>query len=387
MPRTEDSEADSQPQTGDTGENGTAETPILVLVSDPGNRTVLEDWLAGHETYRAVGRGADIRTADFECCLLDGEALQEHREALLDRQASEGAILPYLLLVPDVAHGEVRAQLEGEYPDLWAAIDGMVDMPVSEDRLAERVETVLRLREQSIAVNQQRDQLDVLNRVLRHDIRNDVHVILAWAENLEGELPAEKEQSIEKILRAGNHVVELTTSAHDIAEMIHGEGTPDLSAVSLDRVLRDELEKRRQTHPEADISMPEPASPETRVLANEMLSSVFRNLVNNAIQHNDADRPSVTVTVEDGDDVVRVTVADNGPGIPEAHRDRLFDEGERGMDSEGTGMGLFLVGRLVESHGGDVWIADRSTSADDGGTDAKRGVVFVVELPNAPAAD
>jgi len=387
MPRTEDSEADPQPQTEDTSEDGTAETPILVLVSDPGNRTVLEDWLAGHETYRAVGRDVDIRTADFECCLLDRKALLDQWETLLDRQASEGAILPYLLLVPDVAHGEVRAQLEGEYPDLWAAIDGLIDMPVSEDRLAERVETVLRLREQSIAVNQQRDQLDVLNRVLRHDIRNDVHVILAWAENLEGELPAEQEQSIEKILRAGNHVVELTTSAHDIAEMIHGEGTPDLSAVLLDRVLTDELEKRRQTHPEADISMPEPASPETRVLANEMLSSVFRNLVNNAIQHNDADEPAVTITVEDGDGVVRVTVADNGPGIPEAQRDRLFDEGERGMDSEGTGMGLFLVRRLVESYGGDVWIANRSTSADDGGTDAKRGVVFVVELPNAPAAD
>ena len=387
MPRTEDSETDSQPQTRDTGEDGTAETPILVLVSDSGNRTVLEDWLAGHETYRAVGRDVDIRTADFECCLIDRKALLDQWETLVERQASEGAILPYLLLVPDVAHAEIRAQLESEYPDLWVAIDGLIDMPVSADRLAERVETVLRLREQSIAVNQQREQLDVLNRVLRHDIRNDVHVILAWAENLEGEVPAEQEQSIEKILRAGTHVVELTTSAHDIAEMIHGEGTPDLSAVSLHRVLTDELEKRRQTHPEADISMPVPASPETHVLANEMLSSVFRNLVNNAIQHNDADEPSVTITVEDGDGVVHVTVADNGPGIPDEQQDRLFSEGETGIDSEGTGMGLFLVRRLVESSGGDVWIEDRQTAGESADVDADRGTVFVVELPKTPTTD
>jgi len=378
----------SHPQPKDASSGRTpAKTPVLTLVSDPGNREVLEDWLDNHETYRQVSRDADVRAADFECCLLDGEMLFEHREALLEREASEGGILPYLLLVPDVAHGEIRAQLESESPDLWTAIDGLIDMPVSEERLTERVETVLRLREQSIAVNQQREQLDVLNRVLRHDIRNDIHVILAWAENLEEEVSSDGQQSIEKILQAGNHVVELTTSAHDIAEMIHGEGTPDLSAVSLDRILTDELEKRRQTHPRADISMPDPPSPETRVLANEMLSSVFRNLVNNATQHNDADEPSVTVTVEEQDDRVSVVVVDNGPGIAEAQRDRLFEEGEQGMDSEGTGMGLFLVQRLVESYGGDVWIKDRSTTADDGGMDPERGTEFVVELPKALATD
>ncbi|QGN06057.1 sensor histidine kinase [Halorhabdus sp. CBA1104] len=378
MPQPEETGNEAHAQPSESSEERAPErTPVLTLVSSPGNRRVLEDWLADHEAYRHVSRDADVRTADFECCLLDKEMLFEHRASLLERQASEGSILPYLLLVPEASHGKMRTQLETEYPDLWAAIDGLIDMPISKDRLAERIATVLRLRGQSVAVNQQREQLDVLNRVLRHDIRNDVHVILAWTENLGEMVSPDGQESIEKILRAGNHVVELTTSAHDIAEMIHGEGSPDLSAVSLERILTDELEKRQETHPGADISMPDPPSPETRVRTNEMLSSVFRNLVNNAVQHNDSTEPAVTVTVEEYDDRVSVVVADNGPGIPDEHQDRLFSEGKAGMDSEGTGMGLFLVDRLVESYGGEVRIEDRTTGP-------KGGTVFVVELPMAP---
>lgn len=370
-----------------TKETGDAKTPVLTLVSEPGNRRVLEEWLGANDQYRLVESDAEIRNADFECCLLDSEMLFDHREALLERNAAEASILPYLLLVPEANHREIRDRLQTEHPDLFEAVDGLIDMPVSKTRLAEQLETFLRLRSQSSTVNQQREQLDVLNRVLRHDIRNDVHVILAWARNLEGAVSADAQQSLEKIIRAGNHVIELTTSAHDIAEMIHGEGTPDLSPVSLERVLAEELEKRRQTHPEADISMLEPPRPETHVLANEMLSSVFRNLVNNAVQHNDADEPEVAITVEEGTDVVRVNITDNGPGIPEAERDRLFDEGERGMDSEGTGMGLFLVRRLVESYGGEVWIEDRETGAEEGKSEGDRGIAFVVELPKATEMD
>lgn len=368
----------------DTTQNETwTETPVLMLVSDPGNQRVLEDWVQAHEQYRLIGDDAEIGTADFECCLLDREMLLEHREVLLDRKHNAELLLPYLLLVPNSNHSEIRQQLERTYPDLWAAIDGLIDMPVSNMRLEEQLEMMLRLREQSTVVHRQREQLDVLNRVLRHDIRNDVHVILAWADNLKTVAPTERDQSIEKIQRAGKHIVELTTSAHDIAEMIYGDQSPEFSVLSLERILSEELEKRRETHPHADISMPEPSSQETKVKANEMLASVFRNLVNNAIQHNDSPDPEVTITVKEVEDTVRINVADNGPGIPDEQKDRLFSEGETGMDSEGTGMGLYLVARLVDSYGGDVWIEDRQGTGELVDTSADRGTEFVVELPVA----
>ncbi len=68
---------------------------------------------------------------------------------------------------------------------------------------------------------------------------------------------------------------------------------------------------------------------------------------------------------------VQVRVADNGPGIPDDRKEEIFDEGETGVDSDSTGLGLFLVHTLVERYEGTVWIEDNEPE----------GRVFVVELP------
>ena len=72
-------------------------------------------------------------------------------------------------------------------------------------------------------------------------------------------------------------------------------------------------------------------------------------------------------------DTVRVRIADNGPGIPDEQKRTVFERGEKRPDSEGTGVGLYLVQTLVNAYGGDVWVEDNEPT----------GSVFVVELPLA----
>lgn len=357
---------------------------ILPLVSDSGNRRVLEEWLARHDRY-ALAETTEVAEATFDCCLLDRGQLAENRSELLTRKRNAHVMLPYLLLVPESRHRAIRNGLRDEHPELWEAIDGLIDIPLTEHQLAERLETFLHLQDQSTEIREQREQLDVLNRVLRHDIRNDMNVVVAWGEMLEDDVSPDGREKLDRILRAGRHVIELTNVARDLSEFIHGEGSPDLDPVSLRRILREELEKRRETFPDAEIRMPELPDPETRVLANELLSSVFRNLVNNAVQHNHRAEPKVRITVRDGEESVRVRVADNGPGIPDTVKQRLFEEGNKGLESGGTGIGLFLVHSLVESYGGDVWVEDRPASEafGDSGESDGTGAVFVVELRTA----
>jgi signal transduction histidine kinase len=102
-----------------------------------------------------------------------------------------------------------------------------------------------------------------------------------------------------------------------------------------------------------------------------MLSSVFRNLLKNAVQHNDTDDPEVTVSATTGDGTVEVAVADNGPGVPDERKEEIFGQGEKGLESSGTGIGLYLVRTLVERYGGDVRVEDNDPE----------GSVFVVRLP------
>lgn len=102
-----------------------------------------------------------------------------------------------------------------------------------------------------------------------------------------------------------------------------------------------------------------------------MLESVFRNLLKNAVQHNHTGHPRITVSMSETDGSATVRIADNGPGIPDDRKEQIFDHGEKGLDSEGTGIGTYLVKRLVTQYGGDVWIEDNDPT----------GSIFVVTLP------
>jgi signal transduction histidine kinase len=102
---------------------------------------------------------------------------------------------------------------------------------------------------------------------------------------------------------------------------------------------------------------------------------VFRNLLNNAVQHSDRETPAVEVTADmtRGDHTAIVRIADDGPGIAPGRREAVFGKEEKGIESQGTGLGLYLVQSLVEQYGGEVWIEDNEP----------RGTVVVVELPIA----
>jgi signal transduction histidine kinase len=222
-------------------------------------------------------------------------------------------------------------------------------------------------------IEQKNEQLEALNRVVRHDIRNDMSVVLAWSEVLEGHVDDDGEDALERLQTAAEHTVELTQIAREFVDSLAGAGVPELKPVALDSYLRTELEQRRDAYQHAEFHV-DGELPAVSVRANELLSSVFRNLLNNAVQHSDKGTPVVTVTTETDDRTVRVRIADNGPGIADERKDEIFGKEEKGLDSEGTGIGLYLVKTLVEQYGGEVWVEDNEP----------RGAVFVVELPQAP---
>ena len=237
-------------------------------------------------------------------------------------------------------------------------------------------------------LEEQRDGLDLLNKVVRHDIRNNLQVVLGYGDLLAPHVDADGNEHLTKILNNAESAVELTHTAADLAEvMVHPDRDP--TRVSLDDILQTQITEVRETFDGATVAAEGPL-PAVEVLADDMLSSVFRNLLKNAVQHNDKEVPEVTVSaaVDDDAGVVTVRVADNGPGIPEDLRPSIFGKGEKGLDSEGTGVGLYLVRTLVEAYGGDVWIEDETAPrpaaarAASAGTDAG-GAVFAVELPIA----
>lgn len=108
------------------------------------------------------------------------------------------------------------------------------------------------------------------------------------------------------------------------------------------------------------------------------LAKVFCNLIENALKYNDKPEPTVTIAVEEHKAEWEFVVKDNGPGIEPAFRERAFQLFQRGANVEpgsGSGAGLAIVKRIVEQHGGHIWIAD-----------SKSGAEFRFTLPKAAAA-
>ena len=220
-------------------------------------------------------------------------------------------------------------------------------------------------------LKRQRDDLRLLNQVMRHDIRNDLQRVEAYAEMLDDHVDEEGESYLEVIKENTESAVGLTTTVRDLSRvMLREDAEPE--GVALDRVLSQQVEEVRSSYSEAVFTV-DGTIPSVEVLADEMLGSVFRNVLRNAVQHNDETLPVIDVTarVDDADQAAVVRIADNGPGVPPPQREEIFGKGEKGLDSPGAGIGLYLVRSLVEGYGGEVWVEDNEP----------KGAIFVIRLP------
>jgi signal transduction histidine kinase len=225
-------------------------------------------------------------------------------------------------------------------------------------------------KQYELQIEQQRDELETLNQVLRHDIRNDLQLITAYGDILDDECETEnKQQYINTINKSADHAVELTQTARELSEVMLSDSVEE-QRVNLQTILTDEVTEVQASYPSATLEFGTEI-PSVTLAANDMISSVFRNLLKNAVQHNDKEVGEVIVSATDHEDTVTVTIADNGPGVPDGQKETVFGKGERGLDSSGTGIGLHLVNTLISIHNGDVWIEDNEPE----------GAIFSVELP------
>ncbi|BAI62204.1 putative hybrid sensor and regulator [Methanocella paludicola SANAE] len=119
------------------------------------------------------------------------------------------------------------------------------------------------------------------------------------------------------------------------------------------------------------------------IKANDLIKDVFTNLVDNAIKHSDPIRPlTIDIKIKPIKEKKRqylfCTVEDNGPGIPDWIKDKIFLRFQRGSTkAHGKGLGLYLVKKLVESYNGAVWVEDRIPGVYN------KGAKFIVTLPAA----
>ena len=216
----------------------------------------------------------------------------------------------------------------------------------------------------------QRDNLNLLNQVVRHDIRNDLQLIQAYAGMLAeaDSLSETHQQYLSKVLKAADNAIDLTTSARDLSEVML-QNDIETKPIQLPQTLEQQVDRLRSETQTAAITI-DGSLPAVDVMADELLDAVFRNLLKNAVQHNDKDIPEIVVSATRHGQQIVVKVADNGRGVSDKHKKEIFGHANQGLGSEGTGIGLHLVKTLVDRYDGNVWVEDNDPE----------GAIFCVEL-------
>ena len=297
-------------------------------------------------------------------------------EEILHRAAERGLIADAQGRVDDwvaqrmAQHRETGGpHLQQQSDDRWIQIserrtedDGTVAVYTDVTELKRAEEQLLLAKEQAEAGSRAKSQF-LAN--MSHELRTPLNAILGYTElitdSIYGEVPDKIRDVIGRVEHNGRHLLGLINDILDLSKIEAGQLTLMFNDYSMKAVVDTVMsvveslasEKKLELKATVDPDLPVGRGDEQRI------TQVLLNLVGNAIKFTNTGEVAVRVSKSDG--AFLVSVADTGPGIPETEQQSIFEEFRQADSSStrekgGTGLGLAITKRLVEMHGGRLWV-------------------------------
>lgn len=305
----------------------------LIYTADAGgNFTYVNDAfgsVAGYDRMELIGSHASL--------LMDDQDLQKGRELIRSLLSSDTETRSGTFEMDLITASGARIRCE----------NNIVLLPFDEEYSGSA--GVIR----DITEREERErQLAVLDRILRHNLRNDMNVILGQADRVinQGQEPAVS--AGEKITAVAEELLELVEKERELADLL--EESPRVRPINLTDCVVPTAEYLRSQHPAATISV---SMPESVLVSGvpELRRAVYE-LCENAINHADSDSPSVDIRASNSENSVDLIVADTGPPIPEKERQVLIGDAEIDPLNHGTGLGLRLVEWIITHSRGSITV-------------------------------
>ncbi|MBA2295968.1 MAG: HAMP domain-containing protein [Actinobacteria bacterium] len=219
---------------------------------------------------------------------------------------------------------------------------------------------------------------------MSHELRTPLNAILGFSQLLReqvfGELNEKQDEYLEDILSSGNHLLALINDVLDLSKVEAGQVELEIAPFSLQEALERGVVMVRERATRDGVRVTLTALPDVETVTGDerRVRQVIFNLLSNAVKFTPAGG-AVDVCATQVNGEVRVSVADTGPGIAREDHDRIFEEFQQteagAAQREGTGLGLALSKRLVELHGGRIWVD----------SELGQGSTFLFTLPVRPA--
>jgi signal transduction histidine kinase len=200
---------------------------------------------------------------------------------------------------------------------------------------------------------------------MSHELRTPLNAILGYTElildEIYGPAPEKVREVLERVTTNGRHLLGLINDVLDLSKIEAGELELSINAYSMTDVVHTVVTATESLAKEKNLSLNVSAATDLPVGEGDerRLSQVLLNLVGNAIKFTDEGTVGITVGTENG--AFEVEVADTGPGITAEKQKEIFEEfhqidNSNTKEKGGTGLGLAIAKRIVEMHGGRIWV-------------------------------
>ena len=276
----------------------------------------------------------------------------------------------------------VRRRTPGEFPppiiELVETFASQSALAIQNARLFQ--ELALKSRELEVASRHKSEFLASMS----HELRTPLNSVIGFSEvlldRLFGELNEKQEQYLEHIRASGRHLLELLNDILDLSKVEAGKMQLELDRTSLREALEHGVAMVSERADRQGLSLIVALEDGVDFMVADplRLKQVILNLLTNAVKFT----PSggrVEANAERVGDEIRVSVKDSGLGIAESDQARIFEAFQQGRrdvsaSAEGTGLGLTLCRRIVELHGGRLWVDSR----------LGQGSTFTFAIPETP---
>ena len=194
---------------------------------------------------------------------------------------------------------------------------------------------------------------EFLHSLLRHDVGNKNQIIKGYLELLKDyEISDEAKEFLRKAEYAAKDSIEMIEKIRKLRQI---EQEDEVYDIPLDTVIDKVMSENQAMLQEKDIEV-DLNECGSHVRGGHLLEEMFSNLIGNSIQHSNCNK--IKISSKNEEDECIVTIEDDGSGIPDDIKEKIFEKGFKSGTNAGTGLGLYMVREIAESYGGSVEVED-----------------------------